>query len=352
MDKWQREMPLLVELVKSGWHPLNPVTLSTEAVLWTGRYGERATTSLALANPNEDAVEVGLSVDNRFLGANGYVFVDRRQPEQALAQTVSRETTELSVTAPRRQATVLRALLGMRSQQSLRASGNMIEAIDRRVISVRVTAPQAELVGLELGAWPGFEVESLQVDGRSLEGEARLVELPAGESTIVVSYAASYMHFPQERLDEFAFLTEAGEMNFQVIAPEPERRDYRRVAERFDRYFRFYAKEVLGHDAAELGVVTDPAQVTAPLSIELAIGEGREDTGWSLSDDGTALRLSASDEREAVRRTEELLRILDARYAYFAPFRQIGAMHWKFYPTFELTGRLMSEIMAEEGLQW
>ena len=99
-------------------------------------------------------------------------------------------------------------------------------------------------------------------------------------------------------------------------------------------------------------MVTDAAAVTTPLRIELAIGEGHEDTGWSLSEDGTALRLSASDEREAVRRTEELLRILDARFEYFAGFRQIGAMHWKFYETFGLTDRVMSELMAEEGLAW
>ncbi len=352
MDKWQRAMPLLVELVQSGWHPLAPVALEADAELWVGRYGAGADTSLALANPNEEAVQVGVTVDNRFLGSSSYVLVDRKRPEQALSQTLADGSTALTVTAPRRQVTVLRAVAGVKSRQTLHVSASMSETISTKTVSLRLSVPETELVGLEWGAWPGFEVQRVQVNGQVLEPEARLVELPAGESTIAVNYAARFLHFDQQQLDRFALLTEAGEMNFQVVAPEPQRRDYRRVAERFDRYFRFYAKEVLKHDAAPLVVVTDPAQVTAPLRLELTIGAGNDNAGWSLSADGAALRLSASDEREAVRRTEELLRILDRRFEYFAPFKAIGNLHWKFFPAFGLQDRLMSELMAEEGLQW
>ncbi len=352
MDKWQAEMPLLVELVKSGWHPLTPMTLDADAELWTGRYGQGATTSLALANPNEEDVRAGVRVDNRYLGGSGYIFVDRKDPEGELAQTVTRATTELSVSAPRRQATVLRAVLGIKTKQSLAVTARMNEGIDRRAVSAQVTAPEAELAGLELGSWPGFAVESVQVNGQALAGGARIAQLQAGANTITVGYAASYVQMTQADLDAFAFLTPESEMNFSVVAPEPQRRDYRRVAERLDRYFKFYALNAREVEAADLAVATDAAEVATPLRIELAIGEGHDDTGWSLSEDGTALRLSASDEREAIRRTEELLRILDARFEYFAGFRQIGAMHWKFYETFGLTDRVMSELMAEEGLEW
>jgi len=333
MDKWQVEMPLLVELVKSGWHPLTPMTVDTEEVLWNGRYGQGAGTSLVVGNPNEEDVRA-------------------KDPGGEVAQSVTRATTELNVTAPRRRATVLRAVLGIKAKQSLDVTARMSEGIDRRTVSVQMTAAEAELVGLEIGAWSGFVVESVQVNGQALAGDARIAELRAGANTVTIAYAASYVQFTQAELDAFAFLTPESEMNFGVVAPEPDRRDYRRVAERLDRYFKFYAQNAREHEAADLVVATDAAAITTPLRIELAIGEGHEDTGWSLSEDGTTLLLSASDEREAVRRADELLRILDGRFEYFAGFRQIGAMHWKFYETFGLTDRIMSGLMAEEGLEW
>jgi hypothetical protein len=219
-------------------------------------------------------------------------------------------------------------------------------------MSVQVSAAEAELVGLEIGEWPGFEVESMQVNGRSLDDAARIAELRAGANTIIVSYAARFVHFTQADLDAFAFLTPESEMNFSVVAPEPQRRDYRRVAERFDRYFKFYAQNVREHQAADLVVVTDAAEVATPLRIELAIGEGHEDTGWSLSEDGTALLLSASDEREAIRRTEELLRILDGRFEYAAPLKPVGGLVGDFFKTHELHSKTLSQVMAEEGLEW
>ena len=64
------------------------------------------------------------------------------------------------------------------------------------------------------------------------------------------------------------------------------------------------------------------------------------------------MRLSASDEREAIRRADELLRILDERFEYAAPLKPVGGLVGDFFNTHELHSKTLSQVMEEEGLEW
>ena len=410
VDKFQERMPLLVELVRSGWQPLAPVRVSVpdKVHAWTSRYGEGAGNSIAIGSPNEAPAAARVEVDNRLLGPLDSVYVDRRAPRRPLAQRLAGRITRLEATLPRRDVLVWRSVLGVRAEADLRATAHMEEALDRMDVTVELTTPRAVTAALAAPAVPGFGPAALSLNGkpvtpgptaagsvgrpagqpatagamrpaaagvmrqagqpatagvRTTAGQPaaasviRLagasVSLPAGKSTIRLSYPSAVFHFPREALERFAFLAPDGKAQFAVVAPQRDRRDYRRVAGRFDRYFRFYSQRVLHvKDAPPAHVAADAARAGAPNLVRLTIGAGAGARGWSLSPDGKTLSLHARDEGEAVRLTEALLRVLDGKYRYAVPFP--GGMAGFYQPVqvkHRMIGKTLSEILAEEGIQ-
>ncbi len=350
MDEMQRDMPLLRELVRAGWQALCPVTTTPGGtVLWNGRYGRGAGTYLALCNPNEEAVTAQVTVDNEPLGRADCVFVDRRNPSEPLAQTIAGRRTRLAIDLPRREPTVLRSVLALRCDQALECVASVAKDLDHVTTTVRVTAPEAGAASLEVPARRGFAVEGVAVNGAPI-ADVAAVALRAGENAIEITYRSEHFALTQARLETFGWLTEAGEMGFVVVAAKPERRDYRRVIGRLDRYFRYYARHELDHEAAPLIVETEAAGTGAEHRVELHIGDGTKGNGWSSADDGRTLVLAAPDEREAIRRTEELLAALDRRFEHTVPFLPVYGITAQTLARRELDGKTMTEALAEEGL--
>ena len=152
-------------------------------------------------------------------------------------------------------------------------------------------------------------------------------------------------------------------MAFTVVAPQPNERAYERVIERFDRYFRYYAKHALGVEEPATVEVMDgngngragrearpsERQTTGP-TVVLSIGEDAEGNGWSLK--GEALTLHAPNEQEAIRRTEELLAALDRRFEHIVPFLPVYGMAGHHLTARGLHGLTMTEALAQEGQTW
>jgi len=350
MDRMQRDMPLLRELVRSGWQALCPVTAAPEGVvLWNGRYGDGAGTYLALCNPNEGALAAQVNVDNGPLGEADCVFVDRRDQAEPLAQTVADRQTRLSLDLPRHEPTVLRSVLAVRSEQPLECAAWVAEDLDRVTATVRITAPQACAVALEVPECRGFAVAGVTVNGTPC-GNLSAVALRAGENVVEAAYHSEHFALTQAQLEGFGWLTDEGEIGFAVVAAEPERRDCRRVVGRLARYFRYYAQHEFGHEAEPLVVVTGAAQADAEHRVEVHIGDGTEGNGWSLADDGRTLVLVAPDEQEAIRRADELLAALDRRFEHTVPFLPVYGVTAQTLADRGMAGKTMAAALAEEGL--
>ena len=301
-----------------------------------------------LCNPNEEPIAAQVTVDNAPLGEADCVFVDRRHPGEPLAQTIGDRETRLSIDLPRREPTVLRSVLGVRCAQPLECAASAAEDLDRMTTTARITAPEAGTLSLEVPERRGFAIASIAVNSVPA-GDAAAVGLRAGENVIEIAYRSEHFALTREQLEGFGWLSDEGEMDFAVVAPEPERRDYRRVIGRLDRYFRSYAQHELDHEAAPLSVVTDAAQVTAGYRVELHIGDGTEGNGWSPADDGRTLVLAAPDEREAIRRADELLAALDRRFTHTVPFLPVYGITGRTLADRDMTGRTMAQALAEEG---
>ncbi|MGE5530762.1 MAG: hypothetical protein ACM3VW_01425, partial [Bacteroidota bacterium] len=110
VDRFQKDMPLLVGLIKQGWHPLAPVQvkLGEKAYAWPSRYGSGASNTIIIGSPNETAVpNAAIAVDNRHLGSANSLYTSRGG--EPLTQRVQGRQTLLTADLPRRDILMLRS---------------------------------------------------------------------------------------------------------------------------------------------------------------------------------------------------------------------------------------------------
>ena len=345
MDKMQADFPLLRECIRAGWQPVCPVEQAGGPELWMGRYGEGASTWLAIGNPHDDAVQTELAVRNEWLGEDDCVFIDAKSPERGLAQQIAEHATTLAIECPMRRETVLRSVLSVRSEAPLECVASAEEDLDRVTVRVEMNAPTQANARLEVPQRRGFEVAGVTLNGRPCD---EVASLRRGGNVLEITYTSRHFGVDQAALNDFPFLTGEGEMAFAIVAPDPEQRAQRRIIGHFDRYFRYYAAYELDRD--EIAAVEVTQQPAAGPQIVLALGEAAQGNGWSL--EGDTLTLSAPDEQEAMRRVDELLAALDRRFTHTVPFLPVYGMAQQHLTARELNGLTMTEALAQEGQTW
>ena len=357
VDRFQLDMPLLIELVRTGWHPLAPVdiTVPEGAWAWPSRYGTGAGSYIVIGSPNEHPLRTRMAVDNSFLNAPGEdftgrcIYVDRRDEGSWLSQELQGAHTSLEVQLPRRDSLVLRSVLAVSGPDG-RARARARRDLDALEVTVEFRTEAASQARLEAPQVPGYRLERFTVNDRTAD-TTRPVELNRGRNVIELSYASEQFSFTQEELDAFPFLDADGTITFACVAGEPQRRDYARVLRRLNGFFDYYTRQALGvEEPVAVAVHRSAAEAVGMPHILVEIGEA--DTGWELMPDGPALRLRAADEAAAVRLTEALLEALEQRYPYIVPYR--GGMTGILHPVqvqHQMIGKTLNQMLAEEGLQ-
>ena len=345
MDKLQRDFPLLRECIRAGWQPVCPVEYSGDDKLWMARYGSGADTRIAIGNPADEAVRADLAVLNEALGERECVFVNVKSPLEPLAQSIEGGVTRLSVECPQRRQTVLRSVLAIRCNEPLQCAASVQEDLDRLTARIAVTVANGAAAIIEVPERRGFDVAGVALNGADC---AERITLRSGENVLEITYVSQHFGFDSAALDGFRFLTDEGEMAFTIVAPDPEERVQRRIIGHFDRYFRYYAQYEL--DREEIAEVVVAQQPVAGPQIVLSIGAGAQGNGWTL--DGETLVLNAPDEQEAMRRTDELLAALDARFEHIVPFRPMYGMAGQHLTARDLHGLTMTVARAQEGQTW
>ncbi len=346
MDKMQRDYPLLRECIRAGWQPVCPVEAADDADLWMARYGAGAGTYLAIGNPHDDAVATELTVHNDVFSDGDCVFVDAKNQAEPLAQSVDGRTTRAAVEAPMRRVAVLQSVLGVQCDQPLECAASAEEDLDRIVVRVELTAAEATQARLGVPERRGYEVAEMTLNGEPCEHRATL---QAGRNVFEATYVSRHFDFDRAALDQFTFLTDEDEMAFVVVAPEPGERAQKRVIERFERYFRYYAEHERGREEIAPVLVATAPRPAGP-QIVLKIGGGATGDGWSL--DGDTLTLNAPDEEQAILRTDELLAAMDRRFEHIVPFLPVYGMAGHHLQARELHGLTMTEALAQEGQTW
>ncbi len=346
VDTLQAELPLLDELIRAGWHPLAPVSVTAPAksYAWPSRYGADGQ-YLVVGSPNEAPVAATVTIDNDLLGPGDHLYASRRD-DATLPQQVTDRRTVIDVTLPRRGNLVLQSLLAVSGYR-----GPVTARIQRDLPEVIATAElqpgQPTTVRLHPAALAGATLAQLTVDDQPVQAGQPLT-LPAGAHRVAARYRVAAFALTGRQLAEFAFVDAAGQPRFAIVSAHAERRAEARVVSRLRGYFSFWAQQARQHPAPMAAAVvgTPPAAGSY-----VAVTIGAPTTGWRRLADGRGLALQAASEAEAVRLTDQLLGALDHTYAYRVPFR--GGMAGMYQPVqvqHRLIGRTLTQALAEEGL--
>lgn len=347
VDRFQQDMPLLVELVKQGWHPLAPVQVKTpqKAYVWPSRYGSGPSNTLVIGSPNEAPVpDAAITVDNRLLGTGNSLYATRLG--QPLDQRVQGRQTLLTATLPRRDLLMLRSALALNVDcaATVRETRTPYE-ID---ITAEVTPAHPGTARLEPAIIPQFELQKTELNG---EPASPSVSLRAGKNVVHLVYRSKRFHLVSGSLADFPFLSPDNRINFVCVAPEPQRRDYARVIRRLSGYFDYTCRQALKvTDPGTMSVVPTASEPAGRPRVVLTIGGAND--GWTIDTSNRTLTLKAASEAEAIRATDALLDALDTRYPYIVPFR--GGMSGMYQPVqvkHDMIGKTLGQMLAEEGIQ-
>ena len=198
---------------------------------------------------------------------------------------------------------------------------------------------------------------TLRADAKWSDGKpvtaGQKVALPAGNSTVQVSYLSRTFHLDRAALDRFPFMAADGKIGFVGVASPPQRRDYRRVLAHLERFCSFYARAKLGaKEDQTLPVFASEGEAAGRPRVVVSIGPGATPSGLSLSADGQALQIRAANEAEAIIITRRLLRALDVRYPYAVPFQGgMSGLYQNVQTKHQMLGKTLNQMLQEEGLQ-
>lgn len=342
VEPMQRDMPLLVELVANGWQPLAPVTVATEpeAEVWLARYGRPEQGAIAIANPQEQALQATVTVAPVPGQTGAQALVNWRSPEAPLAQQVG-SSTKLSVSLPARGATVLRSAWVLQTPQSLDCRASVQKTLEQAVSELVVVATGPVSMTVRPSGLPGYGVPAATLDGAALAASGQC-RLRAGTHIFRAIYPSLSFHLSQAALDAFPFTEDNGRIGFSLVVQDPQSRVAKRVARRLEKFFAKVPEAAVGADV-NLPVLTDlPAQPAPTVVLQLT---DRQPAGWRMGQT-SQLILTAPDEAQAVALTLRLLEALEPRYPWVVPFKPYAGMPARF----GLLDKTLYQAMREEGL--
>lgn len=114
-----RMLPLLKEVISQGWQAVPAVRGANGDLpddIWPARYGNDLGSFITIGNANKTPWQGQIAIDNDYLGASNYLFVDVNG--KVLSQTVKARTTLSQVQIPAHETLILRAVAAIPANDS------------------------------------------------------------------------------------------------------------------------------------------------------------------------------------------------------------------------------------------
>jgi len=287
---WHNGVPEIVrmsaqlkEVILQGWQAVPAVRAASGELpshIWPARYGSDLGSYLTLGNAEKTPWSGQVAVDNDYLGASNYLFVDLAG--KPLQQTVRGRTTVVNVTIPAHETLVLRAVAAVSATASGEASLNWKDDGASGVLSIAGALPVTRTLAPRSG-W-GQPV----ANGQNRQFKSLFLESPAQE------------------VREFPFFDAAS--TAQIVVSQNPSAEELWAAQRLQDYFRFWGQEGM-QPAREIELpIVRGAEKAVEGKPQIIIGGAS-----GIRREGNTLRVGGKSPREAMLK---LLSVLDVRYFY------------------------------------
>lgn len=288
-----RMLPQLKEIILKGWQAVPAVRGAQgelPGTLWPARYGEDLGSYITVGNAEKEAWSGQLIVDNDYLGASNYLFVDLAG--KPVKQTVQERTTVLEVQIPPRETLVLRAVALIPASASGTATVGWKDDGSKGDLNIQSTLGVTKVLAPRDG-WQQSE-----------------------QNKQSWSFRSDYFASPTEEIREFPFFS--GKEGAQIILPENPTADELWSAERIREYFVFWGQEGMKpSQEIDLPIIRTSQNVAATDKPQVLIGGNAK----TVRREGNTLVVDGASLREA---TVQLLAALDEKYLYVGVLPSTG----------------------------
>ncbi len=159
MGAW---LPTLLKIKRLGWNPV-PAVISSSPKLWIGRFGDGTQTIITITNPKRQRIKADLTVLNKYLGSQAYVFV--KKDGQVLSQNITREKTTFSVDMKPKEIMVLRTVAldvpGRDAFPGITATSKRIPELGKVELNITSPGNQSLTATVRADSYPGKKLTKL-----------------------------------------------------------------------------------------------------------------------------------------------------------------------------------------------
>ena len=314
-------MPELLEVRKLGWQAQVPLTVQSDKLFYSSRYGTGENTVVFMGNPYEGSAVAPAEVGNDVLGKDHYLFCRKMRDRAETRNRIQGGTTRFDAVLPSRLPVLYESVCGLTAvpENGVEADVSARKEINRIVYSLRFKGNPAFVTTLHPRKIEDFELAEITVNGKKTDGGK--VTIPA-DGEVTLEYRSEYFTFTRDDLMKFPFGAQDRQVAFEIVLPENADPSELRQADRLKKVFDFLVKHnVL--DRADIAVVKG-AGTAGKTQIAIAVGEDDGKAGVALSNDLRRITITAPDAAAADRLVRKFSYILDRRYEYIFPFHPRG----------------------------
>ncbi|MEO6909286.1 MAG: hypothetical protein ABI210_15500, partial [Abditibacteriaceae bacterium] len=281
------KLPLLKEVVSSGWQPV-PATRAINGDLpdfiWSARYGREVGSFITLGNASSDNWSGQIIIDDDYLGANNYLFVN--EDGTPLSQSMNGRTTVINVQIPARKTLVLRAV----SEVSRFAQGG------------------ATVSWKDDGAKGQLTIESTFTPTKVIAPRTGWTQTSVSGN--VWNFDSAYFESPVTDIQNFPFF--GSTKNALIVLPTDPSPDETWATQHIQQYFQFWGKNgIKPAQDITLKIISGlaPRDADQPL---IYVGEVLQ----KIHTKGIVLQVGKTDTVSLKDATIHLLDALDKKYFY------------------------------------
>lgn len=309
-------MPELLEVRKLGWQAQVPVSVDSDKLFYSARYGTGADTVIFMGNPYAENATAHAVVGNDILGKENYIFIRKMRDCAAAVNRIKGRTTELEVQLLSRLPVLYESICGLSivPEKGLEVDAVVQKDLNAITYQLQFKNDRKFTTQLTPRRIADFELAEITVNGQKISG--RNLTIPA-DGKVELKYRSKYFTFSKADLMQFPFAADNRNAALEIVLPQDANASELRQAERLKKVFDFLVKhKVL--ESSDIAIVRGKGTVGKP---QIVITVKRSASTPQVSLNENVWQITAPDAAAADLLVRKFSYILDQKFEYIFPFQ-------------------------------
>ncbi len=334
--------PEVIEMMRAGWQAEVPLRYDSNGKkVYQARYGKGQNTFFFIGNPYEEEMPLDVSVANKYLGDDTYLFIRKMRRSASGQNTIHNGETTFQLALQSRTPYLFETVCGL----SKIADGTVCKLesrkdINRQEYTVKFDKTSPFLTELKLRQIRHFKLAEVQIDGLNagfssksdgyLTGPVKVAE----GSQIKLVYTSDKYKISEKQFLSFGFIDAAKNVDFSVVIPAKPSKEEVRAANMLQEYFAFCAdKKVINKRSPQVKIVKSD---TIPAKGNVIVINGKSCPVGVTMPSARLLMVKSAD---IVPLIKDMEYVMDRRFKYIMPFVPVMGLYSNQLTHFKMHGK-------------